>query len=286
MPLDIKELTLQYLLESPLGKDLEEGLAYLERIQDTLYHLINKEDSDSLTKMKAGTVLTFAVLKQIAAGKQPQDFSEEDWKQIANQVIDYAIIMDSRDYSIFVFQLYAEAIDGNANMFAANGREDRADQIRALAEELRAKEKKLQEGEIKETDYIDDCLWIALEVVLKILLAYFSSLNQYGLTELADGGVMYAFEYGRLALFQKEQRLLAEYLEKQEQLDAELEQKLHDYQEELRLYSEQFTDLTKRAYDPDFREALIGSVALAKAAGAEGDEILDSMDKIDDFFLN
>ena len=67
MPLDIKELTLQYLLESPLGKDLEEGLAYLERIQDTLYHLINKEDSDSLTKMKVGTVLTFAVLKQIAA---------------------------------------------------------------------------------------------------------------------------------------------------------------------------------------------------------------------------
>lgn len=42
--------------------------------------------------------------------------------------------------------------------------------------------------------------------------------------------------------------------------------------------------LVENAFDPDFANTLKNSVALARAAGVHEDEILDSIDKIDDFF--
>ena len=44
--------------------------------------------------------------------------------------------------------------------------------------------------------------------------------------------------------------------------------------------------MVDRAFDPDFREALMGSVELAKAAGVDEEEILESTEDIDEFFLS
>ncbi|MCR4651891.1 MAG: hypothetical protein K5662_09085 [Lachnospiraceae bacterium] len=46
-----------------------------------------------------------------------------------------------------------------------------------------------------------------------------------------------------------------------------------------------FNNLIENTFCPNFREMLKSSVELAKAAGVEEDSILDSMNKIDDYFV-
>ena len=40
------------------------------------------------------------------------------------------------------------------------------------------------------------------------------------------------------------------------------------------------------AFAPDFRDAFLKSIAFAKAAGVNGDDILSSVEDIDDFFMD
>ena len=74
--------------------------------------------------------------------------------------------------------------------------------------------------------------------------------------ELLHATTMFAFEYSRLKLSSKEQELLEEYIEKQYIPDEELQAKLDEFNAEL-----------------------------ARAAGVEEDEILNSVEDIDEFFI-
>jgi predicted DNA-binding protein YlxM (UPF0122 family) len=74
-------------------------------------------------------------------------------------------------------------------------------------------------------------------------------------------------------------------LEHQEEVDEELENKLNAFKDELQERSKVFDDLIADAFSPDFEKRLMSSVELAKNAGVEESEILDSIKKVDDFFL-
>ena len=104
--------------------------------------------------------------------------------------------------------------------------------------------------------------------------------------DLAQAVSMCAFEYGRLMLYKREQAILAEYIEKQYQLDEELTEKFGAFKAELKTDSDRFNELVDQAFEPGFRESLKSSVELAKAAGVKQEEILDSVEKIDSFFMD
>ncbi|MCR4923144.1 MAG: hypothetical protein K5931_03965 [Lachnospiraceae bacterium] len=112
---DIKTITLDYLLTTPLGENLVKLKSLYEKIQENIYAMAENDDPDKLKQLKMGTILTFAVIGKVIEGKDPQKFSKEDWKDIAEAVSEYAIKMDGRDYSAFVFSLYSRYIDGSAN---------------------------------------------------------------------------------------------------------------------------------------------------------------------------
>ena len=285
---DIKTITLDYLLTTPLGEDLVKLKSLYDKVQKNIYAMAENDDPDKLKQLKIGTILTFAVIGKVIDGKEPKNFSKEDWKDIAEAVSEYAIKMDGRDYSAFVFSLYSRYIDGSANYLEGlNADEKHLEEIRALALDLQDKTEKLQNDEISETAYIEDCMWISLEAMIKLLSAWLGTIMK-GLPEyyeLLHAATMFAFEYGRLKLWSKEQALLEEYIEKQYILDEELQAKLDAFNAELAEEADIFNSLVNRAFDPDFKEALMGSVELARAAGVEEDEILSSVEEIDDFFL-
>ena len=285
---DIKTITLDYLLTTPLGEDLVKLKSLYDKVQKNIYAMAENDDPDKLKQLKIGTILTFAVIGKVIDGKEPKNFSKEDSKDIAEAVSEYAIKMDGRDYSAFVFSLYSRYIDGSANYLEGlNADEKHLEEIRALALDLQDKTEKLQNDEISETAYIEDCMWISLEAMIKLLSAWLGTIMK-GLPEyyeLLHAATMFAFEYGRLKLWSKEQALLEEYIEKQYILDEELQAKLDAFNAELAEEADIFNSLVNRAFDPDFKEALMGSVELARAAGVEEDEILSSVEEIDDFFL-
>ena len=284
--IDLKQITLTFLKETPIGENLERVVPVLEKVQTAVYALDNNTDSDDLRRLKIGTVLLLSVMKKAKAGKNPQEFSKDDWAEVAKDISTFAIEMDSREYTAGVFRLYSVWIGQTANQLIGRIPLHRTDAIKSLAEDLNQKIKQLSDEEITEVAFVDDCLWISLDATIKILSAYMGLPMIPEVGELVQSAANAAFEYGRLMLLKKDQRLLTEFIENQYALDAELEEKYEVFRTELQADADQFNHLIENAFSPDFREELISSVELARKAGVEEEEILDTQEKIDSFFLD
>ena len=283
--MDLKRITLDILKETPVGDDLERIIPIMEKVQRAVNALDQNNDPEDLRKLKVGTVLLLSVLKKAKAGQSPREFTKEDWAEIAKDVSSIAIEMDSRDYTAGVFRLYAVWIDRTAKQLIGLIPPRTSDAIQALAEELNSKIEQLGNEEITEAAFVDDCLWISLEAVIKILAAYMSLHTIPEVGELIVSAASAGLWYGRLMLLKKEQMLLAEFIENQYVLDAELEKKFEAFKAELQVDADQFDHLIENAFAPDFRNELISSVELARAAGVKEEEILNTQEDIDAFFL-
>lgn len=255
----------------------------IEKVQAILATLCSG-DADTLVQLRVGTVVTFSLLQRISAGKTPRDFSVEDWASIAHEIEDYAVNVNGQAYTAFVFGAYAAYIDTSADKLGAYVPDDRCAAIHALADELRKRTCALENGELRETAYVEDCLWISLEAMVKLLSA--AAFSRFGtadelLASLADYGVA----YGRLTLYRKEQAILQDILDSQGVLDEELCRRYDAYVAELNAQSEQFQLLVRNAFEVDVRSALKASAELAHAVGVPKEEVLETVDDIDRFFL-
>lgn len=283
-----KDITVDYIKNHPITLQIESGIKTYEKVQETLMNLAQAEDEADLMKLRIGTALTWEVLNLVAMGKNPKEFSKDDWMQIAEKAADNSINVDGQGFSKRVFITYADYIDVSAKVIEkTSGKaipKEKVAEIKSLAKKIRSKSDSLDKGSISEADYIEECLWLSLEAMIKLLSATIGKYACPEIKKLIDGVSQYAFEYGRLALYQQEQALLDEILVYQGQLDEELKAKYDSYILELKEKSDSFMILINNAFDSDFSAQLKGSVALAKAAGVNKEEILDSIDKIDDFF--
>jgi len=284
----VKSITLDYLNELPVGSDIKKALGLYEKVQNSLYALATKDESDQQTLIKMGTVLAISLLDAIWNGKKISDLSNNDWEEIANSVNNIAIMKDGRYYSAFVFEMYARYIDYSVALILGGGAsQNTADKISSLSEELRVKKRELDNECISEPQFVEDCLYISLEAMIKLLSSTMGLfVGGIQLSELSEAVASFAFEYARYTLFKQEQELLDEYLEHQHVLDAELEQRFREYTIELNKNTDEFMALINNAFEADFRNRLVNSVSLARHAGVEESEILDSVEKIDSFFMD
>ena len=283
---ELLNLTIDMLFEKEHQDAIKKGIAIFKKVQEKLYELAEKDDEKTLAGIKAGTIILLTVLKKMAQGTAPDKFKDEDYADIAKAVSEYVVLMDDQEYSAFVFDLYAGYIDASVKVLSMRVDKKRAESILTLSKELRKKSAMLRDGKISETVYIEDCLWISLEAMIKLLSAYAGSLVGQEYIDLAQAVSMCAIEYGRLMLYKREQAILGEYIEKQYQLDEELTEKFGAFKAELKTDSDRFNELVGQAFEPGFRESLKSSVELAKAAGVKQEEILDSVEKIGSFFMD
>ena len=282
-------LTLEFLENTPVGSMLQSAISTYSKVQTLLLRLSSAEDEGSLTALKIGTVLTEAFLEKFLQGKAPQDLTKADLAEIADRVTDIAVLMDGRDYSVFVFEQYARYIEFSAKLLAARSDARSADQIGsilAVSQEIRSNSRKLQDGEILEPEYIEDCLWLSLEAILKCFSAYLSCTTgtpEFGM--LAQSISMLAFEYGRLMACKREQDVLDASLKSQQQLDEDLSEEFDAFMNRLEAEEAQFKELIANAFALDFRDSLRSSAALASAAGVKEEDVLRTASDIDRFFM-
>ena len=92
------------------------------------------------------------------------------------------------------------------------------------------------------------------------------------------------FEYGRYSLYKRESEILNQYIEYQATVDAELEAKLDKYRDEIQERSKVFDELLANSFSLDISERLKASAEIARNVGVDETEILDSVEKIDDYF--
>lgn len=281
------EIAIEQLENSELGQEVGRALHIIATIQENLGGLAQQCDQQDLLLVKVGTILCLAILKKAGNGSLPQNFTEQDWKDVAGAVSEYAIVMDGQAYTAFVFSLYADYIDYSASTLEGVGSASSTDAIHALARSLRDRTGELRDGELTEPDYVESCLWISLEAMIKLLSSLFvCGLSSSEFEQLATAITQLAFEYGRYRLYVREQRILEEYVEHQYELDAQLQKEYEAYQEALEAEAERFLTLLDNAFDSDINEQLKASILLAQAAGVDGKQILDTAEKVDNFFLD
>ena len=189
-------------------------------------------------------------------------------------------------YTKFVFTLYADYINISTKSLKGVASEKSLEAITALEEDIRSKTELLRNGEIKETDYVEDCLWLSLEAMIKLLAASLASVIGPEFTQLTEAVSQLAFEYGRYVLLAKEQAILEAYIQHQRVLDEQLQREYDEYLAAVRESAERFRSLVDNAFSVDLHDALLQTAALAREAGVSEDELLTTMDDVDAFFLD
>ena len=281
----IKDIAIDELLQSPAGEWLGKAVETVSGIQRTLFAISENDDGNEMTLLKIGTVFQIFLIDTLASGKRPEELNEEDWKNIAEKVSQYAIFADGQSYTEFVFTLYADYIDLSAKTLEVRKvPEEKIDEVRTIAKEIQNNTKLLHSGVLSEVDYVEKCLWSSLEAMIKCLSLSLTSLIGPEFAQLAQATSQLAFEYGRYVLYAREQALLQEYIENQYILDERLQKEFEAYLEEVEKNAKRFQTMVQDAFMLYLHEALLQSAELAREAGVKEEELLTSIEEIDDYF--
>ena len=260
-------------------------MVIFEKVQQHIHAVSEKKDGDKSTIVKAATVMTFSILNKFVSGKHFSEFKDEDWREVVKDISEYAILQEEQKYVQFIFKMYERYIRFSAEQIESVATEDTINSIRALADELEKKTECLEMEAIDEVNYIESCLWICLEAMIKLIASMVSLVPDEDFSAFAQALSAYAFEYGCFIMYNREQEIINEYIQSQYALDKELEEKYSVFIKELELQAEQFFTLIDNAFVPDFRERFLNSIVLAQTVGVDTKEILTDIEGIDAFFM-
>ena len=281
-----QEIAIDELRNSPAGEKISQAMETVAAVQHNLCALAESEDSTQQNLLKIGTVFQIFLVDKLASGADPKKMKPEEWGSIASKVSQYAVLEEGQSYSDFVFSLYADYIDLSAKGLSKFISKEAFDSIKSISSDIRSKTELLRNEAISESVYVDECLWLSLEAMVKLLSSSLTMLIGAEYSQLAQAVSQLAFEYGRYVLYAKEQAILTEYIENQYILDEQLQQKYNAFQAELAEQAERFSQLIDQAFSSNIRESLMQSAELARAAGVKEEEILTSVEDIDAFFIN
>lgn len=281
-----QEIAIDELRNSPAGIKISQAMETVAAVQRNLCALAESEDSTQLNLLKIGTVFQIFLVDKLASGADPKKMKPEEWGSIASKVSQYAVLEEGQSYSDFVFSLYADYIDLSAKGLSKFVSEETLASIMSISSDIRSKTELLREEAISESAYVDDCLWLSLEAMVKLLSSSLTMLIGAEYSQLAQAVSQLAFEYGRYVLYAKEQAILTAYIENQYVLDEQLQQQYDAFRTELAEQAERFNQLIEQAFSSNIRESLMQSAELARAAGVRWEEILTSVEVIDAFFMD
>ena len=281
-----QEIAIDELRNSPAGIKISQAMETVAAVQRNLCALAESEDSTQLNLLKIGTVFQIFLVDKLASGADPKKMKPEEWGSIARKVSQYAVLEEGQSYSDFVFSLYADYIDLSAKGLSKFISEETLASIMSISSDIRSRTELLREEAISESAYVDDCLWLSLEAMVKLLSSSLTMLIGAEYSQLAQAVSQLAFEYGRYVLYAKEQAILTAYIKNQYVLDEQLRQQYDAFRAELAEQAERFNQLIEQAFSSNIRESLMQSAELARAAGVREEDILTSVEDIDAFFMD
>ncbi|MCH4014303.1 MAG: hypothetical protein LKE64_08250 [Solobacterium sp.] len=257
-----------------------------ELMRSIIENIIRSSSSqDNQQTLHAGNVLLLEILKKMCNGQAPSSFTSEEWKNIAQSVSKHALENNGENYSVYIFTLYARSIEAAADLMKGRIPPEKEKDIRSLSAEIKKKTDRFQKGKLSEPVYVEDCLWICLEAMMKQNLAWAGmTSNKKELGELRESIAMFAYGYARLSLYSREKELMDAYAAQRSIVNKNLRQDFEAFCQQLKEREETFTHLSENAFSDDFRTKLRASAQLAADAGVKEENILHSIAETDDFF--
>lgn len=209
-------------------------------------------------------------------GKSLRDFTQEDWAEVTRSSGAGFAKGGIRGVSIYALTNYTATPGAVASSLctAAFGVAEQAHRFRM--------------EEMGEVEFIESAEIICLDAAVSALS---SALGQ-AIIPIPILGAVIGNTIGSLlyqtatdGLSSKEQEIIAQYAEEQKALDGVLDEQYQLLLNELRDNMQKYNVLLTEAFHPNPKKAMEGSVSLALELGIPQSEVLDSIEKIDVFFL-
>lgn len=227
--------------------------------------------------VEGATTFVVQVVKKRRSGKALKEFDADDWAEIMRATGGGTVKGGIRGVSIYVLSNYTAtpAAVASSIVTASIGIADQAHLLRS--------------GAISETEFIENSEMLCLDTAVSALSSFVGQalipIPVVGAVIGNSVGVM-MYQIAKDSLSTREVELIAAYAEAQAKLDVELSAQYQQLIDVLNEDMRDYIELLSRAFSPDVAEAFDGSIALAKELGVPSDEILDSREKIQSFFLD
>ena len=227
--------------------------------------------------IEGASAFAMALGAKLKEGKSLRELEPEDWSEIANETGLGTLKGGVRGASIYALTNYTATPGAVASSLVTASF--------GVAEQVN----RFRNGEVSEADLYVNAEIVCLDAAVSALS---SAIGQAIIPIPVIGAVIgntvgsIIYQTAKDGLSTKEQQILEEYDRKQKELDDRLSAEYRALVSELSADMSTYMRLLVDAFDPDPHRALVGSCELALELGVSSDEVLDSAEKIDDYFLN
>lgn len=227
--------------------------------------------------IEGGTAFVLAVAAKRREGKRLKEFSEQDWLDIAGETGFSFVKGGVRGFSIYALTNFTatSAAVASSIVTAAFGIAEQANKLRC--------------GDIDQLEFIENSELVALEAAVSALSSFVGqALIPVPVLGAVIGNTVGTIMYKAAgsSLSKREAELIERYLSEQRMLDDQLASEYQALIAKLDQGMSDYLELLEQAFSPDVLIALTGSVELARVMGVPTDEILDSEEKVQAYFLD
>ena len=226
--------------------------------------------------IEGGVTFAVAVAKKRKTGKKIGEFNSKDWEDVFKEAGIGTVKGGIRGISIYALTNYTAtpAAVASALCTASFGIAEQAHLLRT--------------GKITEEQFIMNSEILCLDTSMSALSSFIGQslipIPVLGAVIGNTAGTL-LYQMAKDNLSRKEQKLIEGYLRYLHELDVVLDKKYRKYINELNEGMRRYYRMLDRAFSPNYKEALEGSIALAMSFGVPSEKLLKSLSEIDDYFL-
>ena len=219
--------------------------------------------------------LASAIIEKKKSGKLIKEFNTEDWIEIGKKTGIGTAKGAIRGSGIYVLTNYTATPTAVASALitASFGVAEQANLLR--------------NGKLSEKEFIANSEMLCLDATISAV----SSLIGQVIIPMPVVGAVIGNNIGRMmydvacSLSDEEKKIITEYVNAIDELTSKLDAQYQEFVEEMNREMEVYTEILERAFSIDIAVAYEGSVELAKACGVPTEEILDTQEKVQAYFL-
>lgn len=242
--------------------------------------------------MEGGTAFAMAIAKKLKQGKRLRDFRTEDWREIIGDTFAGTLKGGVRGGAVYAMSNRISLDNAGIRLkdpkVFSKTASATASAVTTAAFGVAEQAYMLRKNKISETEFILNSEILCLEVSISALATFIGQALipipvMGAVIGSCVGTVMY--QIAKENFQTREQVLMEQYLKSQVLLDERLNVRYGKYLEELKSNMTAYMSLLGNAFDPDVDTAFDGSIKLAQALHVPMDEILDTPEKVQDYFL-
>lgn len=225
--------------------------------------------------LESAVAFGLGVYRKLKSGKKLHDFTAEDWKDLGIDTAGAAVKGGIRGSTVYLLTNYANTPGYVATAF-----------VTAMFG-IAAQAKLLREGKISKYEFVDNISVIALDVSVSAVSSFIGGkLIPIDVLGPIIGNTVGMFLYGvaKDYLSEKEQKLVASFVEEIERLNEMLEARYKELIDELKAEFEKFSSIVELAFSDETNEAFNNSIVLAGYVGVEENALRD-IGAVNDYFL-